>query len=124
MDYKDLLTEIWSAVYNSKTDAVEIIDKFFHKDYKQCINGIKMNRSEYLRHILKERENLILDSIEYIHALEQGNELFAIYIFHAKNRNHNPVKGEVVAYFRFEKQQLAKIYGQVRLVQGILADIG
>lgn len=76
MIYTDLLKNVWNSIYDPKKEVIEIIDKFFHQDYEQCINGVIMNRSEYIHHVLEQRQNMKVDAIEYKHVLEKGNELF------------------------------------------------
>ena len=123
MAYIDLLKNIWDLIYDPKTDAVETIEKFFHQDYEQCINGVSMNRTEYISHVLAQKQNMTIDIIEYKHVLERENELFAIYYPRGRNANNLPIEGEVIAYFRFENQQIFRIHGQVRLIKGDLTDV-
>ena len=124
--YIDLLKNIWNSIYNPKIDEIEVLEvikKFFHPDYEQYINGAGMNRDEYIQHVHTQRQNMIINTIDYKHVLEQGNELFAIYYPRGKNINNLPIEAEVIAYFSFESQQLFRIHGQVRLVSGNLADV-
>lgn len=123
MAYIDLLKKIVFSIYNPQLDVVEAIEKFFHKDYEQCINGVHMNRSEYIQHVIAQRQNMTIDSMDYQHVLEKGNEFFAIYYLKGKNLSNQPVEAEVIAYFCFESQQISKIHGQVRLIQGNLSDV-
>lgn len=123
MTYTNLLKNVWSSVYDPKIDVVETIKKFFHQDYEQCINGVSMNRAQYIQHVIEQKKNMTIERIDYKHVLEKGNELFAIYYPKGRNINNLPVEGEVIAYFHFENQQIVRIHGQVRLIQGDLADV-
>lgn len=123
MAYIDLLKTIWNLIYDPEIDAIETIEKFFHQDYEQCINGVSMNRSEYIHHVLAQKQNITIDTIDYKHVLEKENEVFAIYYPKGKNINNLSIEGEVIAYFRFEGQQIFRIHGQVRLITGDLADV-
>lgn len=118
-----MLKNIWDLIYDPKVDALETIEKFFHQDYEQCINGILMNRTAYLHHVLAQKKNMIIDSIAYKHALEKENELFALYYPKGRSVNNLPIEAEVVAYFRFENRQILKIHGQVRLLKSAFTDI-
>jgi hypothetical protein len=122
MTYIDLLKNIWNSVYDPKIDVTKIIEEFFHPDYEQCINGVDLNRTEYIHHVIAQKKNMHIDKIEYKQILEKGNELFAIYYPSGKNIHHSPIEAEVIAYFRFEAQQILRIHGQVRLIKGNLAD--
>lgn len=123
MAYIDLLKTICDIIYDPKIDFIETIEKFFHKDYGQCINGISMNLAEYIDHVLAQRKSMVIDTIDYKHVLEKGKELFAIYYLQGRNMNNLPIEAEVIAYFRFESQQVFRIHGQVRLIEGDLADL-
>jgi hypothetical protein len=123
MAYIDLLKNIWNLIYDPKIDTIETIDKFFHQDYEQCINGIRMNRIDYISHVLAQKKNMVINTIEYTIFLEKGNELFAVYYPRGINIKNLPIEGEVIAYFRFENQQIFRIHGQVRLIKGHLTDV-
>lgn len=123
MVYIDLLKYIWDLIYDPKTDTVKTIEKFFHKDYEQRINGVNMNRTEYIQHVLAQKKNMTIDTIDYKHFLEKENELFVIYCPRGNNMRNLPIEAEVIAYYRFENQQIYRIHGQVRLIKGDLADV-
>jgi hypothetical protein len=82
----ELLKEIWDCLYHPTTDVTATIEKYFHSDYEQCINGHTLNRAEYIQHVLAQRETMFIDAIDYKQVLEQGSELFAIYYPSGKNK--------------------------------------
>lgn len=123
MTYTKLLKIIWECIYNPDANTTETIEKFFHPDYEQCINGVSMNRAEYIQHVHAQKQNMTVNVIDYTHILEKENELFAIYYPKGKNANNIPIEAEVIAYFRFEDQQIIGIHGQVRLLKGNLSDV-
>jgi hypothetical protein len=123
MMYTELLKNIWSSLYDPQTEVITIVNKFFHPNYEQCINGIYMNRDEYIHHVFEQKKNMTIDVIHYKHILERGNELFAVYYPKGKNINNLPIEAEVISYFHFENQQILKIHGQVRLIKGDLKDV-
>lgn len=122
MTYTELLKNIWSSLYDTE-EVIKVVEKFFHPDYEQCINGIYMNRIEYINHVIEQKKNMTINTIDYKHILEKENELFAIYYPRGKNKNNLPIEAEVIAYFRFENQQLIRIHGLVKLIKGDLADV-
>lgn len=65
MAYIDLLKNILDSVYDPKIDVTRTIEKFFHNDYEQCINGVRLNRTEYIHHVLAQKENIHIDVIDY-----------------------------------------------------------
>lgn len=122
MIYVELVKNVWSTLYNPKFDVIKTIEKFFHEDYEQCINGISMNRTQYIDHVLEQKKNMVINVIDYKHMLEKENELFAIYYPKGKNINDKPLEAEVIAYFCFKNQQIFRIHGMVRLIKGNFTD--
>jgi hypothetical protein len=123
MIYTELLKNIWNDLYNPKVEVIKTVDKYFHQNYEQCINGISMNRNEYVQHVLEQRKNMTINSIKYRHILEKENEVFAIYYPQGKNIDQLPIEAEVIAYFCFEDQKIIRIHGLVRLIKGDLSDV-
>lgn len=123
MHYTNLLKVIWNELYDSRNDTNKIIETYFHPQYEQCINGIYLKRNDYIHHVEEQKKNMIINTIDYKHVLEKENELFALYYPTGVNKNNIPIEAEVIAYFLFEKQQILKIHGQVRLIKGDYADV-
>lgn len=123
MIYTKLLKNIWDSLYDPQIEVSKAIEKYFHKNYEQCINGVRMNRGEYIHHVLEQKKNMSIDAIDYRHILEKGNELFAIYYPRGKNINNLPIEAEVICYFQFENEQILRAHGLVRLIKGDLADV-
>lgn len=118
----NLLKNIWISIYNPALDVAKTIEELFHPNYEQRINGVHMNRTEYIQHVIAQRQNMTVDRFDYQHFLEKGNELFALYYVKGKNLKNLPIDAEVIAYFLFESQQVLKILGQVRLIKGNFSD--
>lgn len=123
MNHMNLLKNIWAVVYEPNSDVTVLIEKFFHHDYEQCINGVVMRRKEYIDHVIAQKNNIIIDSIHYEHTLELSDELFSIYFPRGRNIRGEPIMAEVIAYFKFENDQIFRIYGQVRMVEGKASDV-
>jgi|GEM_PF-1642335 len=123
MTNTELLKNVWNTLYDPQAEVAEIVERFFHQDYEQCINGVTMNHTEYIHHVLEQRKTMVIDVVDYTHILEKGNELFAIYYPKGKNMHNLPIEAEVIAYFRFENQKIIKLHGMVRLIKGDLADV-
>lgn len=123
MSLIDQLKRVWDDVYDLNKDVVEVIETHFHPDYKQCINGVVMNRDEYIDHVISQKENMIVDKIEYLQAVENGDKLFALYMPKGKKRDGAPIEAEVVSYFRFLNEKILEVHGQVRLLSGKPVDV-
>ncbi|WP_367607317.1 hypothetical protein [Legionella sp. W05-934-2] len=118
-----LLKRIWQSVYDPNLDLRSVIKQYFHPQYEQCINGVIMNVDDYIDHVIEQKQNMQIDSIDYKQMIEAGDEVFALYYPKGFNRENMPVEAEVIAYFQFKENQLLKIHGQVRLVKGNLSDV-
>lgn len=123
MIYTELLKDFCRSLYDHKENVITIIDKFIHKDYEQCINGVRLDRIEYINHVIEQRKNITVAVFDYKHILEKKNELFANYYFNGKNVGGSPIKAEVIAYFCFKDNKIFRIHGMVRLVEGGLSDV-
>lgn len=123
MEQIELLKKIWTLLYDKEKSASEIIEKYFHPNYEQCINGVVMDRTKYIQHVIEQKKTMTIDSIIYTHVIEKNNELFALYYPKGKNQNNLPIEAEVIAYFCFSAQQILNIKGQVRLIKGDYADV-
>lgn len=123
MGYIELLKCIWDSIYDPNRDVIATINKYFHPEYEQCINGVTMNRDNYIAHVIEQKQNMKINKIKYKHSVERGNEVFALYYPEGVNQNNSAIEAEVIAYFQFEEQQLLKIHGQVRLIKGNLSDV-
>jgi hypothetical protein len=123
MIYTTQIKNIWHTLYDPQTEVTEVVERFFHQNYQQCINGVNMNRTEYIEHVRKQKKNMTINVVDYKHVLEKDNELFAIYCPKGKNIHNAPIEAEVIAYFLFENQQILRIHSMVRLITGDLADV-
>ena len=123
MNHMERLKNIWQSVYDNSSEVVSVIENFFDPDYEQCINGITMLRTEYINHVIVQKQNMIIERIDYKYIIEKGDELFAVYYPKGKNLAGLSIKAEVIAYFKFKNDRIFRIHGQVRLIDGDLSDV-
>lgn len=123
MSHIDHLKEIWAAVYDPKKDVRAEVEAFFHHDYIQWINGITMNRPEYIDHVISQKRNMVIKNIEYAQFIEKEDVLFAIYYPKGQTHEGENIEAEVIAYFQFKEGKILKIHGQVRLIKGEFSDV-
>jgi hypothetical protein len=123
MSNMDKIKSMWSAVYDPNADVASVIEKYFHPEYEQCINGVMMSRPEYIDHVMAQKQNMVVSHIDYLCHLENGDELFAIYRPKGKSIEGSDIEAEVISYFQFREGQVIKIHGQVRLIKGSYSDV-
>ncbi len=119
----DLLKKIWESLYDPKKEVSVVVNQHFHPDYSQCINGVEMGFDDYISHVVEQKSNMFVTQIEYKHFIEKDDALFALYYPKGVNYQGVHIKAEVIAYFKFKEQKLSRIQGQVRLIEGSLADV-
>jgi hypothetical protein len=112
------LKKVWEEVYSPDLDTRNTLLKYFHPEYSQCINGVLMDRDKYIDHVIAQKKGMNVQRIDYLQHLEQDNRLFALYYPRATDINDMPVEAEVIVYVEFQGEQIYKIQGQVRLIQG------
>lgn len=123
MTYATLLKNIWNSIYDPNTNTSDSIKQFFHQNYEQCINGVILNRDQYIKHVIEQKNNILINSMDYKNIIEKENELFALYFANGENKNNEPFQAEIILYVCFEDQKIIKIHGQVRLITGNLYDM-
>lgn len=118
----DLLKTIFAAIYDPAQELGRVIEQYFHPSYSQCINGVILNRDQYLDHVYAQRQNMDITHINYVHWLENDNELFALYYPRGIGSDGQIIEAEVICYFHFQNMQIIKTQGQVRIISGNPAD--
>jgi hypothetical protein len=117
------IKNICEEIYDPAINAESTIEKYFHPDYEQCINGVILKRREYIQHVIAQRKNIVINHFEYTHHIENKDELFAIYSLKGNNFEGSAIEAEVIAYFQFQEEKIIRIHGQVRLIKGSLSDV-
>lgn len=108
---------MWKSLYDPNINVYETIEKFFHRDYEQCVNGIVSNRNQFTHVVIEQRENMVIDYFEYKYVIEQGDELFMLYYPKGRTKNNLPIEAEVIVYCCLSNQQIIRMHGQFRLIK-------
>ncbi|RUP38081.1 MAG: hypothetical protein EKK63_13295 [Acinetobacter sp.] len=123
MSNLEQIFHIWKVLYDKNQDPKLVIEDFFHEDYTQVINGIILNRSEYINHVIEQRKNIQHMEFECKVHMDQKDKLFIIYNAQGKNIQGDEITAEVISYFEFKDQKVFKIHGQVHLLKGNPSDV-
>lgn len=123
MKMLEQIFHIWKVLYAKDQDPKSVIEEFFHKEYTQVINGVGLNRAEYITHVIEQRKNISTMVFECKMHVTQQDKLFIIYDAKGKNIQGNDIIAEVISYFEFKDQKIFKIHGQVHLVKGSASDV-
>ncbi len=123
MNNLEQIFHIWQTLYAKVQDPKLVIEEFFHEDYTQSINGVILNRVEYIRHVIEQRKNIQTIEFECKIHMSQNDKLFIIYDAKATNTQGDEIIAEVISYFKFKDQKIFKIHGQVHLLKGNPSDV-
>ena len=123
MDHLSNIFHIWRVLYEKDQDVKSVIEELFHQDYIQSINGVILNRSEYINHIREQRKNIEVIEFECKNYMIHSDKLFIIYYVKGKNIQGGEIVAEIIAYFEFKDKKLFKIHGQVHLSKGNSSDV-
>ncbi len=123
MNNLEQIFHIWQVMYAKDQDPKLVIEEFFHEDYTQVINGVILNRVEYIRHVIEQRNNIQTMEFEYKIHMSQNDKLFILYDAKGTNTQGDETNAEVISYFEFKDQKIFKIHGQVHLLKGNPSDV-
>lgn len=68
MSKKSLLKSLFENIYNPDIDPEEFIQKFVRLNYKQVVDGHKIDYDGFIEHIKKQREVVESVRFEFIHS--------------------------------------------------------
>jgi len=123
MNYFEHVLNIWDALYDKSQNTKDAIEKYFHDDYTQCINGVVMNRLEYIDHVSEQKKHIESMKFECQKYLAQSDQIFMLYNAKGRNTQGEDIEAEVISYFEFKDKKIVQIHGQVRLIKGIPSDV-
>ena len=120
---KDILSSIFENVYNPEIDPQQYIEKFVSRDYKQTVDGHKLNYDDFIQHINKQRQVVKDVRFEYIFLAEEENVVASLHrVYATKIANNQPLIAEVHAFFEFADGKLILCDERTRIIQGSKED--
>jgi hypothetical protein len=123
MNNLEQVFHIWKVLYAKNQDPKSVIEEFFHENYTQSINGIILNRSEYIDHVIEQRKNIQTMEFECKIHMSQNDKLFILYDAKGTNTQGDEIIAEIISYFEFKDRSIFKIHGQVHLSKGNPSDV-
>ncbi len=123
MNYLENIFQIWDLLYDKNKDPKAVIEEFFHKEYNQSINGVVLNRGEYINHVIEQRKTIESMGFKLKNHMLQDDNLFIIYNAIGKSIEGNDIEAEIISYFEFKDEKLFRIHGQVHLIKGNSSDV-
>lgn len=119
MSKKSLLKSLFENIYNPDIDPEKFIQKFVRLDYKQVVDGHKIDYDGFIEHIKKQREVVESVRFEFIYLVEEGDMVASLHRVYANMKLDNrKLIAEVHAFFKFDKDMLVSCDERTRTIQG------
>ncbi|AJI56897.1 nuclear transport factor 2 family protein [Francisella philomiragia] len=119
MSKKSLLKSLFENIYNPDIDPEKFIQKFVRLDYKQVVDGHKIDYDGFIEHIKKQREVVESVRFEFIHLVEEGDMVASLHRVYANMKLDNrKLIAEVHAFFKFDEDMLFSCDERTRIIQG------
>ena len=122
MNNIEQIFHIWNDLYDKNLDPRVVIEKFFHEEYSQNINGVILNRSQYIDHVIEQHKTIESIVFKNKNHLEKSDKLFIIYDAKGKSIEGNDIEAEIISYFEFKDKKVFRIHGHVHLSKGNPSD--
>lgn len=119
---KQLIQQIFSDIFESSGYKQAEIEKHFHPDYQQHVDGKVLNFESFSAHIKALKDVIVSTKVHFEHILEEGNRVSTIHHIEARKKDGSEVKAYVMAYFEFEGDQLILCKELTRITQGSKED--
>ena len=123
MNHQEMLSKLWHELYDPKTNVKLCVEKWFHPEFKETMNGVVRSRDEYISHISKQKLDLVLERIDFKEHMDKDDQFFEIYRVHAHDLHHHPIEAEVIAFFQLKGSQIFSIHGQMHMIKGSLHSV-
>ncbi|WP_150467150.1 nuclear transport factor 2 family protein [Francisella sp. SYW-9] len=116
---KNYLKSLFENIYNPKVDPEQYISTFVSRNYKQVVDGHRIDYIDFIDHIKKQREIFESISFDFICLVEEGDTVASLHKVYAKKRNsEQEIVAEVHAFFKFKDKMLISCAERTRIIQG------
>ena len=116
---KDTLRSLFENVYQPQVDPEKYIQKFVSTDYIQIVDGHHINYSDFVAHIIKQRQVIKDVSFNFICLIEENNCVASLHRVHAtKIEDNKRTIAEVHAFFQFKEGMLMSCNERTKTIQG------
>ncbi|OQY11679.1 MAG: hypothetical protein B6I31_04450 [Desulfobacteraceae bacterium 4572_19] len=120
---KDTLKSLLENIYQPQVDPEEYIQKFVSTDYIQIVDGHHINYSDFIAHIIKQRQVIKDVSFDFRYLIEENNYVASLHRIHATKIDTNKkIIAEVHAFFQFKEGILRSCNERTKVIQGSTED--
>lgn len=122
MHNKDIIIQAFKEILEDGKIDNETIKKYFHKDYIQEVNGIKIDYDEFKLHLFKQRQSIENISIKFNTILSYDNIIFSNHNVHCTKKDGSFCSFKVIAEFRIKDEKIFFCDELTHLIEGKQSD--
>ncbi len=120
---KDSLKSLFENIYQPQVDPEAYIRKVVSTRYMQIVDGHQIDYSDFVAHIIKQRQVIKDVSLDFIYLVEEGDCVASLHRVHAtKCEDNKKVIYEVHAFFEFRNGILISCNERTKNLQGTPED--
>ncbi len=117
-DKKQLIQSIFADIFEKPGFDLALIEKHFHPDYQQWVNGESLDFNGFVDHMKALKSALKTVKITFEHLVEEGDRVCSIHYPQAEKNDGSHMKGKVIAFFKFSGDQLIACDELTHLLEG------
>ena len=101
----------YNWVFTSEMSDQEIMNKYFSPDFSAIIDGVELERDDFLHRVGRMRREAVVERQEFIEMMEQGDRLFSMHTVKGQSLSSGqPFQTLAIALFIFEGDKIKKGY--------------
>ncbi len=116
--HKKVLREVFQNIVGQGHTDDNTISKYFHEDYVQLVDGKKLNRDEFVRHMKALHQSEKNIKVEFQHILAEGNQVATVHTATGTKENGQQVVAKIIALFVFKDGRIILCDELTAIIEG------
>ena len=113
-----IIKEAFKNVLESNIYNRELVNKYFHADYKQYVDGKKIDHTQFHEHIEAQKEVASKLSTSFKSIIQQENIVFSNHIVKVTKKDNTYVTTHVIAEFRLKDNMIYYCDELTHMIEG------
>lgn len=119
---KQLIKDAFSQVVGSNSADEKIIAAFFHPEYQQYVDGIELNYSGFIQHMIAQKGVISNTVVNFRNIVAEDEVVFTNHEVIATKNDGSIIKVHVLAEFRIANGKIIRCDELTRVIQGSVED--
>ena len=116
---KEALRSLFENIYQPQVDPEKFIQKHVSTNYVQIVDGHRINYSDFVAHIIKQRLVIKDVSFNFIYLIEENDSVASLHrVLATKIDDNKKIISEVHAFFQFKDGMLMSCNERTKIIQG------